>query len=1053
MKTISIIIASLFISLTGILKQMRLQVILILSILLFSGCNEFSQKEIKVGDIILPDAVQWLNKNSERYFMGLMPAVIAAAPSPTVPMYTNSLGMTLQRFEPGNFMMGAGSDMWVADSPTLFFDEQPAHPVILTEAFYVGTLRVSQAQFQQAGLGSIPADGRVSWNRAKAFCDWLSKKEGKNYRLLTEAEWEYVQRNPGMVEDFVGEWVNDWHTVYRNDIHTNPAGPSTGIVKVARADLANRMSLPPSVEGQYVFRVVMDTASPDRFVSSPLPFNQAAIKQSTVPALQGPDPSKPYFTVRFALPNPPANDGNMYGALLGLDPAAVDHNHSPALEVMPNGDVLAIWFSGPGSHEGGPHMRLIQARLRYGAEEWDMPELLLRIRGKNPNANDDVGPCLWREGNTNWLFTSWDRDVRDHQYLQHNYGRFRVTTSTDNGATWNMVVPEPTFKPTPSTGSSASQPVTNAFRAPNGDMYLVCDGQDGDPTSMLWRSPDNGLTWYDQGGRTGTRHTTIVPLDDTGRLLAVGGKDTQIRGFMPTSISNDWGKTWEEGTRSAFPSMGVNQRPSAIRLASGNIVMVGDAASVYPPHRTPRDWQKGRAPYVALSSDNGANWTIKELPVALPHKCRGNLTLGYSTVRQAPNGVIHILATMTIPGLHYELNEAWILDSIAGDIIPENRGGKIKSYSEKYPDGRIKATWKARICPNGRYLLDGLETHYYENGKKQREVSWVSGRRNGEETLWGPDGKRIWSWNHDLANNLSTWTHWWSNGNKRVESQWNTNPSPQDLPTRHFRGLLAHGTAKQYDVNGKEVGAVTFKNGVRTWSDKSYTETFATEPADWKSNGATTGGNNIGWSNTNNLLGRDSGEVRAIFARGVEYRYYADTNISPKNRTNSFHMAGKFRLRQASFNGTFYVGYFNASDPGNNFVGFAFSHPIGPGGYPFRARLTVKGSGGTSVEACDNESERAKFIKLYNGITSLDEFGVVGYWLPLEYDLTWNGNPDGSGRLRGTVGGKVISINVPAGSGTFNAFGFLVGGMPSDNPTKLTGECWFDDLTYDKVNK
>ena len=139
--------------------------------------------------------------------------VVKAAEPPTGATYTNSLGM-LVRFEPGSFTMGVGSDLRIVDTNSLDYDEQPAHSVTLTAPFYMLTGRVTKAQFDLAGLGPSPADGRVSWERGAAFCDWMSQQEGLTYRLPTEAEWEYVRRTPGNVGDFGSEWVADWHGSY-----------------------------------------------------------------------------------------------------------------------------------------------------------------------------------------------------------------------------------------------------------------------------------------------------------------------------------------------------------------------------------------------------------------------------------------------------------------------------------------------------------------------------------------------------------------------------------------------------------------------------------------------------------------------------------------------------------------------------------------------------------------------------------------------------------------------------------------------------------------------
>jgi hypothetical protein len=199
--------------------------------------------------------------------------------------------------------------------------------------------------------------------------------------------------------------------------------------------------------------------------------------------------------------------------------------------------------------------------------------------------------------------------------------------------------------------------------------------------------------------------------------------------------------------------------------------------------------------------------------VQLPnHEYRKIGTVGYVTARQAPNGVIHILTTETQPCLHYELNEAWIFSNL-GDVAPEATGGHIKQFSEQYPDGKIRSLWSARICPHGRYLLDGPEEDYYDNGHKQHEVIYANGCKTGTEIFWLPDGKELSSWSYNLGDNTAIWTQYWPSGRMKSQSSWNTKPEARDL-SRGFFGLMANGPAYQWAEDGKSVHAYLFTNGV-----------------------------------------------------------------------------------------------------------------------------------------------------------------------------------------------------------------------------------------------
>lgn len=529
--------------------------------------------------------------------------------------------------------------------------------------------------------------------------------------------------------------------------------------------------------------------------ANPYPFNQAAVKQDSAPALLGPDAKMPYFTVRFAMPIPPENETNNFAMLTGLSPKVFTHNHSPGFAILPNGDALAIYFSTPpGQSEDSTNTTFVQARLRYGSEEWDMPELFLDFKGMN-----DQSGLLWQDGDTTRFFGGG----RGASPMMP----FKMATSKDNGATWTLSLPQ---LDQPAQNFEA-QPITCAFHAPDGSMYFAMDGSGAH--SFLWHSADEGVHWHQMPGRTGGRHSTVVSLDDKGDLLSIGGKNASVNGWSPENTSTNWGESWSQSTESPFPPLSSGQRPSLIRLADGNLFFASDAYLFKANRPPPTGWTNGDGCFVAISTNNGASWHIKTLPVELPPHERGTAgTLGYVTTRQAPNGVIYILTTETQPCLQYEMNEAWIF-SDAGDIALGDSGGVLKRFSEKYPNGKWRSEWGARICANGRYLLHGPATDYYENGGREHEVFYMNGRKMGKETYWAPDGKIIWEWQRDLAKNRATWTQFWPNGKKKSESNWNTRPQARDL-ARSFFGYAADGPAHQWDETGKLVLSGTFTNGM-----------------------------------------------------------------------------------------------------------------------------------------------------------------------------------------------------------------------------------------------
>lgn len=259
----------------------------------------------------------------------------------------NSIGQQLTLIPPGDFLMGNHeapevSARFAAETgdvnvlPVNYRDEYPRHAVTISQPFYLGTFEVIRGEFRlfvnetnyrteaerdgKGGLGYSESSQcvqqhpafhwqnpgysqtddhpvvNITWDDAAVFCRWLSRRESKQYRLPTEAEWEYAcragsagrttagdvpadlehdanvgdvscqsipgfsrytgfygfddghpftapvgryQRNPLGLHDMHGnvwEWCNDFYesNYYQKSPKVNPPGPDTGTFHVYR---------------------------------------------------------------------------------------------------------------------------------------------------------------------------------------------------------------------------------------------------------------------------------------------------------------------------------------------------------------------------------------------------------------------------------------------------------------------------------------------------------------------------------------------------------------------------------------------------------------------------------------------------------------------------------------------------------------------------------------------------------------------------------------------------------------------------------------------------
>ena len=307
------------------------------------------------------------------------------------------------------------------------------------------------------------------------------------------------------------------------------------------------------------------------------------------------------------------------------DPYARDNfhgfNHAPSIVSLPDGRLLAAWFSGP--FEASVDQDIFAAISADDGRTWGKAFVLQDF----PHTSD-FDPAFIADGKRTLFFFSAGRENR-YPPLRNEKETVGVASfktymraSDDSGRTWSAATPI----------GDRMYCRSNGIRLSSGELLLPMY-QIPSRASVL-KSTDNGQTWRQFGSITttaGAGEPSLVELSSGAVLMVLRTSD----GFLWETRSTDKGETWSTPVRTDIHAAETSH--NVFRLRDGRIVLTLNESA--PNVRTPL--------VMRVSRDDGATWsdplTVATVKVPEPGDAVWAREVSYPSVTQLKDGSLVVV--------------------------------------------------------------------------------------------------------------------------------------------------------------------------------------------------------------------------------------------------------------------------------------------------------------------------------------------------------------------------------------------------------------------------